>query len=66
MFKLLVLLVLGAILFSLFSGLVYMYRDRGTGNRAVRALTLRVGLSVLLFVALLLAYRFGVIPGYAQ
>jgi hypothetical protein len=63
MFKLLVLLVLGAILFSLFSGLVYMYRDRGTGTRAVRALTLRVGLSVLLFIALLLAYRFGFISG---
>lgn len=59
-------LMLLAIVASLFSGLFYLYRDRGSGERTVRALTLRVGLSVTLFVALLIAFRIGVIPGYSQ
>jgi hypothetical protein len=66
MLKIFVLLVLAAILYSLFSGLIYLYRDRGTGERVVRALTLRIGLSVFLFTMLLLAFRFGLIPGYSQ
>lgn len=66
MLKLLVLLVLALILFSLFSGLFYLVRDHGSGNRVARALTLRIGLSILLFVTLLLAFRFGIIPGYSQ
>lgn len=55
-----------AIVGSLFSGLFYVYRDRGAGERTVRALTLRIGLSVTLFVALLVAFRIGLIPGYSQ
>jgi len=48
---------------SLFSGLFFLYRDKGNGDRVLRALTLRISLSVLIFAALLLAYRFG---GYSQ
>jgi hypothetical protein len=59
-------LMLLAIVASLFSGLFYLYRDRGSGERTVRALTLRIGLSVALFVTLLVAFRFGAIPGYTQ
>lgn len=59
-------LMLLAIVASLFSGLFYLYRDRGSGERTVRALTLRIGLSVTLFIALLIAFRFGAIPGYTQ
>jgi hypothetical protein len=55
-----------AIVGSLFSGLFYLYRDRGTGERTARALTLRIGLSIALFVLLLLGFRFGFIPGYSQ
>jgi hypothetical protein len=66
MLKLFVVLILAAIVFSLFSGLFYLYRDHGTGTRLARALTLRIGLSITLFVMLLLAFRFGVIPGYSQ
>lgn len=66
MIKLFVILVLLVIVGSLFSGLFFLYRDRGTGTRAVRALTLRIGLSISLFVLLLVSYRLGLVPGYSQ
>lgn len=66
MIKLLVVLLLLGILGSLFSGLFYIYRDRGAGVRTARALTLRIGLSISLFLLLLAGFRFGFIPGYSQ
>ena len=66
MIKLLVVFALLAIVGSLFSGLWFLYKDRGEGTRTVRALTLRIGLSISLFVLLLLSYRFGFVPGYSQ
>jgi hypothetical protein len=66
MIKLLVVFVLLAIVGSLFSGLWFLYKDRGEGTRTVRALTLRIGLSISLFIVLLLSYRFGLVPGYSQ
>ena len=66
MIKLFVVLTLLAIVGSLFSGLWFLYRDRGEGTRTVRALTLRIGLSISLFILLLLSYRFGLVPGYSQ
>jgi hypothetical protein len=68
MIKLLVVFMLLAIVGSLFSGLWFLYRDHGAAasTRAVRALTLRIGLSILLFALLLISYRFGFIPGYSQ
>ena len=44
---------------SLASALVYIFRDRGASERAVKALTLRVALSVTLFALLMLGYYFG-------
>jgi ABC-type multidrug transport system permease subunit len=60
-FKLPVLLVLAFILFSLFQGMYYMAKDDGRNNstRVVRALTLRVVLSLLLFILLMAGYFFG-------
>jgi hypothetical protein len=66
MIKALVVLLLLGILGSLFSGLFYIYRDRGAGVRTARALTLRIGLSISLFLLLLAGFRFGFIPGYSQ
>jgi hypothetical protein len=66
MLRVLVVLLLLAIVGSLFSGLFYLYRDRGEGERTVRALTLRIGLSIALFLLLLAGFRFGLIPGYTQ
>ena len=59
LFKSAVVLMLLLVVGSLFSGLFFLYRDKGSGDRVVRALTLRISLSLLLFVGLLLIYRFG-------
>jgi succinate dehydrogenase/fumarate reductase cytochrome b subunit len=60
--KIIVLLLIVLILFSLASGLYYLVRDRGTSERTVKALTWRVGLSVALFVLLIAGYYLGFIP----
>ncbi len=55
-----VLLMLIGILFSLGSALVFIYRDHGLGKtRAVKALSWRVGLSLALFLLLMVAQHFG-------
>jgi Protein of unknown function (DUF2909) len=56
-----VIAVLIAIVASLGSALVFMYRDRSNAKRMVKALALRVGLSVGLFLALMGAYYLGLI-----
>jgi Protein of unknown function (DUF2909) len=52
-----------AIIASLASAAVFMLRDRGEKKRMVKALALRVGLSVTLFLMLMAGYYFGLIPG---
>jgi hypothetical protein len=44
---------------SLGSALVFIYRDKSGSTRALKALALRVGLSVALFAFLMLGYYFG-------
>ncbi|HEX4781620.1 MAG TPA: twin transmembrane helix small protein, partial [Usitatibacter sp.] len=44
---------------SLFSGLYFVYRDKGTTNRAVISLTIRIAASLLVFVLLMASYYFG-------
>jgi hypothetical protein len=48
---------------SLFSAAVFMFRDRSGSKRMVKALALRVGLSLALFLTLMAGYYFGLIPG---
>ncbi len=50
------------IIFSLGSGLYYVFHDRSDSKRAVKALAVRVGLSVGLFLFLMAAYFFGWVP----
>ena len=57
-----VIVLLFAVLVSLFSGLYFVYKDKGGSNRAVTALTIRIGLSVLVFVILMASLYFGWIP----
>ncbi|MDE2253670.1 MAG: twin transmembrane helix small protein [Betaproteobacteria bacterium] len=47
------------ILASLFSGLYFVMKDKGKTNRAVNALTFRIGFSILLFVFILFSYKMG-------
>ncbi len=60
--RILILLLLLGVLVSLFSGLYFVYKDKGVGNRAVTALTVRIVLSLLVFAILIASYYFGWIP----
>ena len=57
--KIVVVAGLIAIVVALFSALVFLYRDRGHGTRMVKALAIRVGLSILLVTFLLVSYFMG-------
>jgi hypothetical protein len=60
--KAIVLLMLLAILASLGSAAVFLFRRRdGSHTNMARALTWRIGLSLTLFFLLLLGFYFGVI-----
>jgi len=61
--KIAVILVFIAILASLGSALFFLVKDRGQSKRTVKALALRVGLSLALFLLLMAAYYFGLVPG---
>jgi len=54
-----VVLAFIGILASLASALVYLMRDKGTTSRTVNALTVRIGLSVALFLFVLFAHHMG-------
>lgn len=61
--KIVAVLFLLFIIASLGSALYYLVKDKGQSTRALKALTLRIGLSVVLFAMLMLGFYFGVIPG---
>jgi len=47
------------IIYSLASALYYMMKDGGGSTRMVKALTLRVGVSILLFLFILFSFWMG-------
>ncbi len=60
--KLVIIAFLVVIVGSLASALFYLMRDKGGSDRTVKALTVRVALSLTLFLILMLSYYFGLIP----
>ena len=59
-----VIIALIAIVTVLFTALVFLYRDRGHGNRVVIALAIRVLLSMGLIAFLVVSWRMGwITPG---
>jgi hypothetical protein len=59
-----VIIALIAIVTALFTALVFLYRDRGHGNRVVIALAIRVLLSMGLIAFLVVSWRMGwITPG---
>lgn len=60
--KILVVGLLILVIVSLFSGLFFMYRDKGNSRRMVNALTFRIALSIIIFLVLIGGYYFGLIP----
>lgn len=59
--KIIIVSFLLLIVGSLFSGLFYLVKDKGSSDRAVKALTVRISLSVLLFILLMIGYATGVL-----
>jgi succinate dehydrogenase/fumarate reductase cytochrome b subunit len=59
--KYMIVAVLMAIVFSLGSGLYYLLTDKGGSKRMVNSLTVRIVLSVVLFILLFIAWSFGLI-----
>ncbi len=59
--RIIVILFIIVILGSLGSALYYMVKDRGTTERTAKALTVRIALSITLFLLLLLGFHFGLI-----
>ena len=62
--KILIIGALAAILWQLGAGLYFMMVDHGSTGRTVRALTWRIGLSLLLFFMLIFIYRMGWVSGH--
>ena len=59
--RIIVFLFLAVILFSLGSALYYLIKDKGQSDRTVKALTVRITLSIALFLLLMLGFYFGLI-----
>ncbi|MCX7176822.1 MAG: twin transmembrane helix small protein [Proteobacteria bacterium] len=59
--RIVVVILLVLILISMGSALFFLLADRSGSNRTARALTGRVGLSLLLFAMLMAAHYFGLI-----
>lgn len=57
--KIITIVFLLTILYSLASSLIFLVKDKGEGDRTVKRLTWRIGLSILLFVFLWGAYQMG-------
>ena len=62
MMKIILLVLLGLVVISLFSGLYFMYRDKGKSRRTVIALTIRVALSVTIFAIVIIGFFMGWLP----
>ena len=60
--KIIVVILLLAVVVSLFSGLFFLYKDKGKSSRVVNSLTLRVAFSISLFLLLMISYYFGFFP----
>ena len=59
----LVIFMLVTVIASLGSALFFLFRDTGNSSRMLRSLAIRVGLSIALFIFLMVGYRFGLITG---
>lgn len=66
MSKLFIALAFLGIIGSLGSALFYLMRDKGQSNKTVKALAIRVGLSIFLFISILVAHQLGWIETSSQ
>jgi len=60
-FKGVIILMIIAIFISLTGGMFFMVQDKGEGTRAVKSLTVRIVLSLALFIMLIVGFATGLI-----
>ena len=60
--RILALLFIVFILASLASALYFLIKDKGQSDRTVKMFTVRIALSLILFILLMGGYYFGAIP----
>ena len=59
--KIVIIIIMLLILGALGSGLLFLIRDKGGETRLLKALTLRIALSIFLFLLLLAGFYFGLL-----
>ena len=59
--KIIIFVLLAAIILSLFTGLGFLVRGEGKSRGMVNALTVRIVLSIMLFMLLFIAWRTGIL-----
>jgi hypothetical protein len=62
LYRIIIIAFLLFILGSLASALYFLVKDKGQSERTVKALTLRVSLSLGLFLLLMAGFYFGILP----
>lgn len=63
--KIFILFVMFIIAASLLSGLFFLVKDPGASKRTVKALTMRILLSLSLFIFLFIAFKLGLISPHS-
>ncbi|MAJ91105.1 MAG: hypothetical protein CMF40_02840 [Legionellales bacterium] len=66
LFKIYILALFILIGISLVSGLFFLAKDESNSKRLVTSLTFRVTLSILLFISLLVGYKFGLVSPHGR
>ncbi|WP_058533092.1 twin transmembrane helix small protein [Legionella saoudiensis] len=59
--KIIIIFTMIIIAGSLASGLVFLLKDSGNTKRTVKALTIRIAISLSLFIFLMIAFKLGLI-----
>ena len=62
LYRIIVITFLLVIVGSLFSALLFLMKDKGTTERTIKALSMRIGLSITLFLLLVSGFYFGILP----
>lgn len=62
LYRIIIIAFLLVIVGSLASALYFLVKDKGQSDRTLKALTVRVSLSVGLFLMLMAGFYFGIIP----
>lgn len=60
-FKILVFIALATIIYNLAKAFFYLFHREGSSHQVAKALTMRIGLSICLFIMLFIAYGAGIL-----